>query len=64
MSAALRRRIDALHSKLAPPPRSRLAVVYLPMKDAPPEEWDRYREEIAVDADTLIIVEYDEEGVP
>ena len=64
MNATMRRRIDALHSKLAPLPRSRLAVVYLPMKDAPPEEWDRYRAEMAVDADTLIIVEYEEESLP
>lgn len=64
MSATLRRRIDALHSKLAPPPRSRLAIVYVPLEDDPPEEWERYRQEMAVDADIRVFVEYDEECLP
>ena len=64
MNATIRHRIDVLHSKLAPPSRNRLAVVYLPMKDAPSEEWERYRQEMAVDADTRIIVEYEEESIP
>lgn len=64
MNATLRRRIDAIHSKLAPPPRSGFAVVYVPLKDDPPEEWERYRQEMAVDADTRIIVEYEEESMP
>ena len=64
MNATLRRRIDALHSKLAPPPRSRLAIVDVPLEDDPPEEWERYRQEMAVDADIRVFVEYDEECLP
>ena len=64
MSVALRRRMDAIQGKLAPKPRKSLVVVYTPLPDDPPEEWERYRQEMAVDADMRIIVEYVEESIP
>jgi hypothetical protein len=59
MNATMQRRLDAIKRKLEPPRCNRVAVVYLPTEGDPPEEWERYHEEMAVDADVRIVVEYE-----
>lgn len=62
MSSTTLRRLTAIRDKLNP--RKRIIVVHAPLVDAPPEEWERYRQEMATEADTRIIVEHVMECLP
>ena len=62
MSATTLRRLESIRHKLSP--KRRIVVVQVPLADAPPEEGERYRQEMAMDAETRIVVEHVMECLP